>query len=149
MTVENLYHFLLQSYLNPVVFLVYLFGADSFLAFFKIHAFTSMGMNSQRLNAAVYLVLAPVMYCSWLVISCCFLSSFDANLSVYAMLSTDLHWFQYFGFLFTAFTLISFHSKDGMEANIMGIVFVPFLIGGAAIHGFFHFYWIWSVILVR
>ena len=147
MTIEYLYHFLLQSYLNPVSLLVYLFAFRELFNAFGINAFASSGINNERLNVAWYLVLAPVIYLGWLVVNFYFLRSFDTHLSIDSMLGTDLHWLQYLSFLFTAITLRVYLSSSGMEGNIMGFIFAPLLFVGAAIYGFLYFHWLWSVVL--
>ncbi|MFA7620193.1 MAG: hypothetical protein WC012_14240 [Thiohalomonadaceae bacterium] len=147
MTTEHLFRFLIQSYLSPVLLLFYLFCAQGFLAPFGIRAFASTGTNSERLMGMVYLLVAPVIGFSWLMVSCGFLQSFDAGLSLPAILEGDIHWLQAVGFLVTAFVLRAYLSRNGVEANLMGFIFTPLLLFGAAISASLHFWWIWSVVL--
>jgi hypothetical protein len=147
MMVKYLYHFLLQSYLNPVLLLVYLLGFRELFNAFRLNAFTNIGINNERLNIAWYLMLAPVIYLCWLVTDFYFLRSFDNYLTIGSILGVDLHWLQYLGVLFTALTLKVYTSKNGMEGNVMGFIFAPMLFVGAVICLFFHFYWVWSVVL--
>ncbi|MEJ2407340.1 MAG: hypothetical protein P8171_24305 [Candidatus Thiodiazotropha sp.] len=147
MTAENLYHFLLQSYLNPVVLLAYLLGFRGLLAAFNVNAFTSTGVNSERLNPVWYLLLAPLIYLVWIAIDFLFLSSFDEHLTINTILGVDFHWLQYASFLLSALTLMAYSSRSGMEGNIMGFIFAPLLFIGMIIYAFFHFQWVWSVVL--
>jgi hypothetical protein len=145
--VEYLVHFLLNSYLNPTLFLLYLFSCPELLKSFAIEAFENTGTNNNRLLLKWYLVLMPGIYLIWLLINFHFLQSFNSELTIDSFLSLDLHWLQYLPFLFTAFTLRAYASKSGMEGNIMGFIFFPMLIVGLVINGLFYLYWIWNSVI--
>ncbi len=147
MTIKNFISFLLQSYFNPLLFFVYLFGFREFFGRLRIKAFIGTGTNSERLNVAWYLGLAPVIYLTWFLVKFSFLSSFNGDLSPAVFLSLDFHWLQYLSFLVTGLILTVYTSRKGMEGNIMGFIFAPLLFAGMAIYLFFHFRWIWYVVL--
>jgi hypothetical protein len=147
MTIENLIRFLLQSYLNPLLFVVYLFGFRKLFNTFGITISTYVGTNNERLSIAWYLVLMPGIYLIWFSVNFMFLKSFNEHLTIDSFLSLDIHWLQYLGFVFTGLTLKAYSSSSGMEGNIMGFIFFPILLSGIAINGFYYFYWIWSVVL--
>jgi hypothetical protein len=146
MLVEQFIYFLLQSFLNPALFLLYL----SFQPFFKtfgIETFTSSGINNQRLVMGWYLVLMPVTYLTWFIINFYFLRSFNRDLNFNSFVSLDFHWLQYLSFIFTAITLKAYASKTGVEGNIMGFIFAPMLIIGMIVNGILYFMWVWEVVL--
>lgn len=146
MIIEHSLYFLLQSYLNPALFVVYL----SFQQFFKtfgVATFTHSGINNQRLIIGSYLLLMPLIYLIWFVINFFFLRSFNESLTFNSFVSLDIHWLQYFSFIVTAITLKAYTTKTGVEGNIMGFIFAPMLFIGMLINGIFYFMWIWTVVL--
>jgi hypothetical protein len=146
MLVEQSIYFLLQSYLNPALFLVYL-SFPSLFKIFGIETFTSSGINNKRLIIGWYLLLIPFTYLTWFIINYFFLRSFNDDLSFNSFVGLDFHWLQYLSFLFTAITLKAYTSKSGVEGNIMGFIFAPMLIIGMVVNGIFYFIWIWEVVL--
>jgi hypothetical protein len=146
MLAEQSIYILLQSYLNPALFLVYL-SFHPLLKTLGIEVFTSSGINNQRLIIGWYLLLMPVSYLTWFVINFFFLSSFNGDLTFNSFVSLDFHWLQYLSFVFTAIILKAYTSKTGVEGNIMGFIFAPMLITGMLVNGILYFMWIWEVIL--
>jgi hypothetical protein len=144
---EYLIRFLLNGYLSPVLFLVYLLSVQPLLDSLGIKASEDTGTNSTRLVLKWYLMLMPGIYLIWLIINFHFLTSFNNQLSIDSFLSLDIHWLEYLPFLFTAVTLKTYTSKSGMEGNVMGFIFFPMLFVGLVISGWSYFHWIWNTVL--
>jgi hypothetical protein len=146
MLVEQSLYFLLQSYLNPALFLLYLIFQQLFISL-GIETFTSSGINNQRLVIGWYLLLMPLIYLIWFTINLFFLKSFNAGLSLNSFVNLDIHWLQYLSIFVTVVTLKAYSSKTGVEGNILGFIFAPMLLMGMLINGLFYFMWIWQVVL--
>lgn len=144
---KHFVHFFLQSYLNPVAFMFYLFVATEVLRLGNLSFFVSTGTNSQKLLLTPYLVTMPILYTVWLLINYYFLHSFNEQLVFVDTFAKGYHWLHYACFIPTAVVLSAYISKSGMEGNIMGFIYAPFLFLGIAIYSFLHFRWIWVDIL--
>ena len=144
---KHLLHFVLQSYLNPVAFIFYLFVATEVLRIGNFTPFISTGINSQKLVLSSYLIVMPVLYLVWLLINYYFLRSFNEQLIFVDTFAKGYHWLHYVCFISTAIVLSVYISDSGMEGNVMGFIFAPILFLGLAVYSFLHFRWIWIDIL--
>lgn len=147
--IKHIVHFFLQGYLNPVALMFYLFVATEVKQLGNLSLFVSTGTNSQKLLLTPYLVIMPILYMTWLIINYYFLQSFNEQLLFVDTFAKGYHWLHYVCFIPTAVVLNVYLSKSGMEGNVMGFIFAPFLFLGIAVYSFLHFRWIWTELLTK
>lgn len=119
------------TFLNPIILLAYMlaFSEDSVLRYVKLNAFYDLGGNSQRINLVLYAV-----FC---VVACSVFISFKilvlqplapAPLTALEITLVQPGWSWLFAYIVTALTLAALTSRHGLEGNVGGFIFAPFIL---------------------
>jgi hypothetical protein len=138
------------TFLNPVILLVYIFycSDDGIFHSSKITSFYRIGGNSQRINLLVYLgfsVLASISYIAFKLIVLSPLTTEPISTLDIILVQPSLSW--YIAYLISFITLRVFCSKNGMEMNVGGFIFFPFLLLGAFLLVVQHAVWLFAKVI--
>ena len=149
MTIEQVLHFVLQSYLNPGMLLAYLFCIDKLLSPAKVQLLIRAETASFHIRPVYYLLIAPMCYLIWLLADYWFLASFDSDLKIAQMLSAEYSWANYLGFFITACFLYGLSSAKGITTNplILFYIHFPIYMIGLLSYLIAHLLWVHQFIL--
>lgn len=145
MTSSEQLNLLAYTFLNPFYLTAFLFllsDHESFLGF-NIKAFYHLPSNSKRINLVVYAgfcLLATLLTMGFKLVVLLPLAVED--ISPLAFIAVDGNWLCYIGYVVSLFTLKALVSKDGLEWNVAGFIFFPFLILGMVLQGINHILWL-------
>lgn len=146
---EQFLHFILQSYLNPGLLIVYLLSIDKVLQPTGLKLLTMSKADGIRINPVHYLLIAPLSYFIWLLADYWFLSSFDSDLKITQLLSVEYSWAIYLGFFITALYLFGLFSAKGISANPLILFYIHFPVYMIGLLSYFyaHLQWVHQFIL--
>lgn len=146
----QLLHLLLYTFLNPVIFLVYLFtfSEERFMRNCWVRPVYQTGTNSMRINLMAYLLFSLLAVASFVLFKQLVLAPLmdrDVFWLEFALIEpTPMHWVAYGCCLLV---LGYYSSPKGLEANVAGFIFFPFLLVGALLMTILHLYWLWREVI--
>lgn len=118
------------TFLNPIILLAYMFAfsEDSALRYLKLNAFYDPGGNSQRINLVLYAVFCVVACSAFIGFKILLLQPLaEQPLTVEDIALVQPGWSWLFAYIVTAFTLAALASRHGLEGNVGGFIFAPFI----------------------
>lgn len=145
MTAFEQLNLLAYVFLNPLFLTAFLFlfsDNESFLGF-NIKAFYHLPSNSKRINLLVYAgfcLFATLLTMGFKLVVLLPLAAED--ISPLAFITVDGNWRSYISYVVCLFTLAALASKEGLEWNVAGFIFFPFLILGMVLQGINHINWL-------
>lgn len=119
MSANHLIHFLLQSYLNPVVFGAYVFVLRDVLRLVSVHILIKHEHNKYHIALKCYLLLAPFLYAIWLIVDFLFLSALNPNLKPFDFLADEYGWLNAIVFALTFLLIKELTSKKGLTVALL------------------------------
>lgn len=146
----QLINLLPYTFLNPLILMAYIFSCSESELFqgSKIQSFYDIGGNSQRINLGLYLgfcVLASALFISFKLVILLPLATTDVTALDFILIEPS--WSEFIAYIATLFTLSGFLAKDGIEANVAGFIFFPFLMLGAVLLVINHVSWLWAKVI--
>lgn len=149
MIVELLLYFLVQSYLNPILLLLYIFSIRSMLQAAGIRLTYDDKSSAIRLKLHSYLIVAPILYALLLVMDFFFLINFNAELSLPDRLNAGAGWLNYVSYIITFFYLKEMLSAGGFSAGHFArlLIHIPVIAVAVLAQATSHLHWISTVIL--
>jgi len=148
MSANPLIHFLLQSYLNPVVFGVYLFVLKDALRLIGIQILIEQEQNKYQIELKYYLLLAPFLYVIWLIIDFVFLRALNSELQLLDFISYEYSWLNIIVFALTLFLIKELTSKKGIAINLLGFIYAPLAAMTLVFYVGLHFFWLYRFVLI-
>lgn len=118
------------TFLNPLILLAYFvaFSEDSALRLLKVKPFYDLSGNSQRINLLVYAGFCIVASAAFMAFKLVVLLPLaTAPLTALDIMLVQPGWSWLFAYVVSAFTLAALLSRDGLEGNIAGFIFAPFI----------------------
>jgi hypothetical protein len=128
-------------YFNPALFLYYVLSS-SYFSEIGIETMESVGTNSQRIKLKVYFVLIPILFVIWNLLVYLVLGSVNPDITLWDIMSIQRSYLVYFSCACTAITLSVYLGKPGMEGNVMGFIFAPFMLLALVLMAYKHFMWL-------
>lgn len=119
------------TFLNPIILLAYMFtfSEDSALRYLKFNAFYDLGGNSQRINLVLYAVFCVVACSAFIGFKILLLQPLaEQPLTAEDIALVQPGWSWLFAYVVTAFTLAALVSRHGLEGNVAGFIFAPFIL---------------------
>ncbi len=132
--------------LNPISFIVYLFAILPALEQLKYAPSIQMNGNMSRLQLLPVLLSVVLISGLFLLFSYLFLSALK-DISLNTFLQPKSLYVQVSCFAVMAMVLFVFVSPQGVEGNIAGFIFFPFIAFASLILVGLHFFWIWKVVI--
>ncbi|MEH8015636.1 hypothetical protein MN202_00180 [Rheinheimera muenzenbergensis] len=118
------------TFLNPLILLAYFvaFSEDSALRLLKVKPFYHLSGNSQRINLLVYAGFCIVASAAFMAFKLVVLLPLATTpLTALDIMLVQPGWSWLFAYVVSAFTLAALLSRDGLEGNIAGFIFAPFI----------------------
>jgi len=148
MNLEHITHFVLQSYLNPIVFCVYMFVIKDVLKWFNVQILIEHENNKYHFELKPYLLLAPFIYVVWLTIDFLFLSSVNPNLTPVDLIDFEYNALNIMIFALSLFLIKELTSKKGIAVNLLGFIYAPLAAMVVILYTGLHFFWLYSTVLI-
>ena len=146
----QLLHLLLYTFINPVIFLVYIFtfSDEYFLHNRWIRPVYQTGTNSMRINVKAYLLFSLLAVASFALFKQLVLAPLidgDVFWQEFTLIEpTLMHWVAY-GCCLPV--LCYYSSPKGLEANVAGFIFFPLLLVGSLLMAILHLNWLWREVI--
>ncbi|NNE63449.1 MAG: hypothetical protein HKN34_05150 [Gammaproteobacteria bacterium] len=149
MIIESLLYFLVQSYLNPILLLLYIFSIRNMLQAAGIRVTYDDQSSGIRLKFHSYLIVAPILYALLLVMDFFFLINFNAQLSLLDRLNAGAGWLNYLSYIITFFYIKEMLSARGFSAGHFArlLIHIPVIAIAVLAQATSHLLWISTVIL--
>ena len=149
MIIESLLHFLVQSYLNPILLLLYVYSIRVMLLPAGIQLMVNGEGSGIRIKFHIYLLVAPILYALLLVIDFFFLTNFNSELSLLDRLNVDAGWLNYLSYFITFFYLKEMLSASGFSAShfVQLFIHIPVIASAVLAQATSHMLWVGTVIL--
>lgn len=119
------------TFLNPIILLAYMlaFSEDSILRYLKLNAFHDVGGNSQRINLRLYAMFCAIACSTFIGFKILVLQPLaPAPLTALEITLVQPGWSWLFAYIVTALTLAALTSRHGLESNVGGFIFAPFIL---------------------
>ena len=149
MIIESLLYFLLQSYLNPILLLLYIFSIRNMMQAAGISLTDNDESSGIRLKFHRYLIVAPILYALLLVTDFFFLINFNAEISLLDRLNAGAGWLNYVSYIITFFYIKAMLSAGGFSAGHFAqlLIHIPVIAVAVLAQATSHLHWISTVIL--
>ncbi|MDP5148956.1 hypothetical protein [Rheinheimera baltica] len=138
------------TFLNPLILLAYfvVFSEDGVLHHLKLKPFYDLGGNCQRINIAVYLgfcVIASITFIAFKLLVLLPLASTPLTALDITLVQPGWRWLV--AYVATAFTLSALTSRHGMEGNVAGFIFAPFIFLSSLLLALTHVQWLLAEVI--
>ncbi|MDP5190767.1 hypothetical protein [Rheinheimera baltica] len=138
------------TFLNPLILLAYfvVFSEDGVLHHLKLKPFYDLGGNCQRINLAVYLgfcVIASITFIAFKLLVLLPLASTPLTALDITLVKPGWRWL--IAYVVTAITLGTLASRNGMEGNIAGFIFAPFIFISSLLLTLAHVQWLLAEVI--
>ncbi|MBU2112820.1 MAG: hypothetical protein KKE94_03490 [Gammaproteobacteria bacterium] len=138
------------TFLNPLILLAYFmaFSEDSALSQLKIKPFYDLGGNSQRINLVAYAGFCLVATAAFIIFKILVLLPLATTpLTGWDIVLVQPGWRWLFGYIVTAVTLVALTSRQGLEGNVGGFIFAPFILLATLLLLINHVQWLLARVL--